>query len=234
MAFRRRKIIAIACILIIGSCDTFNKVSYNYDRSIDFRSYRTFAWTPEDVDDPEKVKTEDYDMDIVRNNAKNYITHAFSQRGFTVDVDSPDMVLQLVLLNEEKERIVTRYADFYPGYYFYNPYYFPYYYPRYRFYTWYGWGYPPHWSIPISQHTETYLEGTITLNVFDRKLKKRIWTASTEGDIYDSKYLLYPVHPAIDLLLNKFPVKPLKGKSSDLNINNRIPRSNGIEYNQRE
>ncbi|HSI74452.1 MAG TPA: DUF4136 domain-containing protein [Lunatimonas sp.] len=231
MAFGTKKIIAIACLLLMGSCDTIKKVSYNFDQSIDFRNYKTFAWAP---DDQEKEKTEDYDMDIVRNNAKNYITHSFSQRGYMVDIDSPDMVLQLVLLNKEKERIVTQYENFYPGYYFYNPYYFPYFYPRYRYYTWYGWGYPLHRSFPVSQHTETYLEGTITLNVFDRKLNKLVWTASTEGDIYDPKYVLYHVHPSIDLLLNKYPVRPLQGKKSDLNINKRIPRNNGIEYMQRE
>ncbi|MFC4870311.1 DUF4136 domain-containing protein [Negadavirga shengliensis] len=230
MFSRTAKLVILGCLIMIGSCNSFKKVSYNFDRSIDFGVYKTFAWTPDEEEVPDNGNKEgDYDMDIVRNNAKNYITHAFSQRGYLVDVDSPDMVLQLVLLNEKKERIVTHYSHFYPGYYFYNPYYFPYYYPRYRFYTWYGWNRPPFWDFPVSRHTETYIEGTITLNVYDRKLKKLIWTGSTGGNIYDPKYVLYPVHPAVDLVLSKFPVRPLKGNKGSLDLSNRAPRSNGVE-----
>ena len=131
MTFWTKRLVTLGFLLILVNCTGYRKVYVNYDRSVDFVGYNTFAWAPDSStvtgDDVEKPV---YDTDIVRNNAKNYITHSLSQRGYLVNIDSPDVVLQLVLLNEVKERIVTRYGNLYSGYYFYNPYYFPYYYPR--------------------------------------------------------------------------------------------------------
>lgn len=231
MTFWTKRLVTLGFLLILVNCTGYRKVYVNYDRSVDFVGYNTFAWAPDSStvigDDVEKPV---YDTDIVRNNAKNYITHSLSQRGYLVNIDSPDVVLQLVLLNEEKERIVTRYGNLYSGYYFYNPYYFPYYYPRYRFYTWYGWGYPPFWNVPVSQHTETYVKGTITLNIYDRKLKKLVWTGSTEGNIYDPEYIHFDVHPAVDRIMAKFPVGPVhkQGTKKSLKSNNRDIRTNGM------
>ena len=112
--------LAMGLLLNLTGCGTSRNVFFNYDKSIDFSSYNTFAWLPDSsmiAHDDEQV----YDTDIVRNNAKNYINHALSQRGFLVNIDSPDVVIQLILLNEKKERIVTQYRSLYSEYYFYNP-----------------------------------------------------------------------------------------------------------------
>lgn len=217
------RILVSGLLLVSAGCNPFRNGYFNYDKSIDFTQYKTFAWAP----DSSTVEDKEFDTDIVRNNAKNYINHSLSQRGYLVNIDSPDVVFQLILLNEEKERIVRHYySDFYSGYYFYNPYYFPYYYPRYRYYTWYGWGYPPFWDHPFTQHRERYLEETVTLNMFDRKQRKLVWTATVEGNIYDPYYIHYDVHPAIEQIMKKFPVSPVYKKSKDGGFprNNRVDR----------
>lgn len=176
-----------------------------------------------------------YDNDIVRNNAKNYITRSLTQRGYLVDVDSPDLVLQLVLLNEKKEKVVTYRSHSYMGYYYHSPFYFPYYYPHYRFYTWYGWSYPPFWD-ETTTYNKTYMKGTITINMYDRVLKKLVWTGSAEGDIYDPSYIHFDVHPAIDRILKEFPVKPIRKEKRDdeLKLKERTVRANDLdEYSRR-
>ncbi|NHE58846.1 DUF4136 domain-containing protein [Cyclobacterium plantarum] len=202
-------------ILLAFACSPFGKVDYNYDRTIDFTLYKTFAWVPDSTMlGEEEIGEQGYDKNIVLNNSKNYINHNLSQRGLLVNIDSPDVVLQLIILNEELERVVSNPYPPYTGYYFYNPYYFPYYYPRYRFYTWYSWPNPPFWNYDDTERTVTYIKGNITLNLFDTRLKKLVWTASSEGNIYDPEYFHYPVHPALGKILDKFPVKPIHKQNS--------------------
>ena len=221
MNFSSQTLAVIGMIATIVGCGGYRNIHTNSDKTVDFQQYQTFAWAPDSLDQPSDAGVAGYDKDIVRNNAKNYITHLLSQRGFLIDTDSPDLVLELVLLNEKQERIVTYHQ--YPGYYYYNPYYFPFYYPHPRFYTWYGrswhgFAYAPFWHDQITTtQTKTFIKGTITINVYDRKLRKLVWTGSAEGDIYDPAYIQHAVHPAIERIMNRFPVKP-------------VPRQKGIEY----
>lgn len=222
----------LSLIIISGGCGTYKNVYYNYDKSIDFTQYSSFAWAPDSSNLEDKIKDHTaYDNDIVRNNAKNYITHSMTQRGYVVDIDSPDLILDLVLFNEEKERIITYYSYPFSRYYYYNPFYFPYYYPYYRLYTWRGGWYPPVWDHS-ARYSEIYLKGSVTINMYDRKQKKLVWTGSAEGNIYDPDYLQYDVHPAIDQILKNFPLKPSDKQRKDIN---KMVRANGSnrDYNHR-
>jgi len=227
------QLIFLGILFISVRCSTYTNVYSNYDKSVDFSQYQTFAWAPDSgVVVPRELEA--YDNDIVRNNAKNYITHSLTSRGFLVNIDSPDLVLNLVLLNEKQEKIVTynNYPSYpYGGYYFYNPYYFPYYYPRYRYYTWFGWGPPFYDERTTTTVTKTYVKGTITLNMYDRQLRKLVWTGSAEGNIYDPKYIQYDVHPAIDRLMKKFPVKAVQNQklNDELKIKNRVVRTSDFD-----
>lgn len=208
MKSRIRNLTVVGMLVVMAGCSTFTDIYTNYDRSIDFTEYRTFAWAPDSA--RTAPDEQGFDNDIVRNNAENYITHSLTQRGLLVDVDSPDLLLQLVLLDEKKERIVTFYTHRYMGYYYYSPFYFPYYYPYYRFYTWHGWSRPPFWDHEVTTYTKTYVKGTVTINMYDTRLRKLVWTGSAEGDIYDPSYIHFDVHPAIDRIIKQFPLKPVQ------------------------
>lgn len=197
-------IFPVALLLIAAGCGSYSSIYTNKDESINFDNYQTFAWAPDsNVNENKKPELAEYDNDIVRNNAKNYINHNLTNKGLLLNTDSPDLVLKLTLLNEKKEKVVTYQS--YPGYYYYSPFYFPYYYPYYRYYTWYG-PYPPFWDNSTT-YTRTYVAGTITIDVFDRRLKRLVWSGSAEGDIYDPAYTKYSVHPAIDRILRRFPIR---------------------------
>jgi hypothetical protein len=171
------------------------------------------------VNENKRPELEGYDNDIVRNNAKNYINHNLTNRGLLLNVDSPDLVLKLVLLNEKKEEVVTYQS--YPGYYYYSPFYFPYYYPYARSYTWYG-PYPPFWNNSTT-YTRSYVKGTVTIDVFDRKLQKLVWSGSAEGDIYDPSYIKYVVHPAIDRILKRCPIKSTRKSKHIDEVRDKAP-----------
>jgi hypothetical protein len=204
-------------------CGVYNEIYSEYDHSADFTKYKTFAWLPDSGITARKdsFRNTAYDNDVIRNNAKNYINHQLVERGFKIHVDNPDALFQLVLLNEKKQRIVTYAPPYYPFPYYYGayrhyPYYFdgrtyyPYYYPYYDYYTYYGWGCGNYYCGYPYSYKQTYVKGTITVNMFDRKQKKLLWSASAEGNIYDPSTIKEDVHPAINRIMKTFPVKPNK------------------------
>lgn len=201
-------VIAIA-LSFFSACSTYNNFYSDYDRSVDFTKYRTFAWLP-DANEPlapgDTGIDQRYDNDIIRNNTKNYINHCFSNRSFQVENKAPDLLLELVLLNEKKEHVLSYPSYDYSSYYYNNSYYYPYYYPYYDYFTYNSWDY-----YPSSSYTQTYkqeyVEGTIILNIYERERKKLVWTGVAEGNIYDPSYIQYDIHPAVHRIIEQFPIK---------------------------
>ncbi len=175
----------ILLILCMIKCSVYNEIYSEYDHSADFTKYKTFAWLPDSGITARKdsFRNTAYDNDVIRNNAKNYINHQLAERGLKIHVDEPDALFQLVLLNEKKQRIVAYDPPYYPFPYYYGayrhyPYYFngrtyyPYYYPYYDYYTYYGWGCGNYYCGYPYAYKQTYVKGTITIHMFDRKQKK--------------------------------------------------------------
>ncbi|MBA3705046.1 MAG: DUF4136 domain-containing protein [Bacteroidetes bacterium] len=209
----------ILWIILISSCKTpYDTVYSNYDENIDFTKYKTYAWLNTIRSDTSKR----YANDIIENNAKHYIDREFADRGYSVNLENPDILLELSLVNERKEEtVVNPYnCDNYTYYnypynplynnnpYFYDPYYnnYNYYYEQ-RFHQPYvsEWDY----STCSIQKIE-YIKGSITINVVDKKLNRLVWTGTAEGDIYDPDYLQSGIHPAIEKILNKYPIKSIR------------------------
>jgi hypothetical protein len=204
-------ILSIAIIVLVGCSTTYNAVSTDYDRAINFSQYKTFAWLPDKAD---TVNTP-YNNEIIRNNIRNYFGQCMSDRGYTFDGESPDILMQLAITNAKKERVITSY----PSSYYYRPYYFGsfYYTPYpygyyYRHYPSYGYGYSGFPGYSTTQKQE-YINGSITLNFIDRKNNKLVWTGTAEGDIYDASHISHDLHPAVHSILNEYPVKPLVNRS---------------------
>ena len=198
----------VVMVLLFSSCrSTYNTVYTDYDRAIDFKPYKTFAWLPDKAD----TINSPYNNEIIRNNIHNYLGQCLSDRGYAFNAEEPDLLLQLVVTNTKKEKVQTA---SYPSVYYYRPYYFgslyyvPYsfnyyyrYYPVYNPYT-YGPGYSNTQKIE-------YVNGAITLNIIDRKLNKMIWTGTAQGDIYDPSVIGEDIHPAVHTILMSYPIKPM-------------------------
>lgn len=198
-------LILIAITLTAGSCSTYAKVYSDYDRSADFSKYKTFAWLPDKADS----NNTPYNNEIIRNTIRNYFGRCMSDRGYSFNAENPDVLMQLVITNAKKERVVTTYPPsyyyrpYYYGSFYYNPYSFGYYY---RYYPFYGYSYGSGFSTTPKVE---YVNGSITLNLIDTKSRKLIWTGTAEGDIYDPAVIERDIHPAAHSILDDYPVKPL-------------------------
>ncbi len=194
--------ILLFIVAILSGCGAYTTIITSTDLEADYTNYRTFAWLPDQMDSTNVP----YNNEIIRNNIKNYFGQSFSKRGYTVNLEEPDILLKITINNNKKEKIVV-YSAF-PGpsyqckYYYGSSYYFPYssdYYYRNRA----VYCYPSNF---FTQRLE-YYESSITLNVFDRIGNKLIWTGTAKGDIYDPLYINKNIHPAVKSIMRKYPVK---------------------------
>ena len=191
---------------LLSSCDVYNVIYTDQNQNFDFTKYKTFAWLPD-----EKLENSPYQNAILEENTKNYFTHEFLARGMSVHTDSPDVLLQLVIKADKKQRTeqvlnpTPTYYYSYPALSPQNPYYNPfpgqYYYNR------------PYYSYPnytYSTRVVDYTESTITLNMIDRVTNTLVWTVVSEGDLYSPSEMQNSIHSAVKNMLFKYPIKPIK------------------------
>lgn len=205
---------SVIIIMMISCSSTYNLVSSDYDRSVDFTKYKTFAWLPDKADTANTV----YNNEIIRNNIRNYLGQCMSDRNYSVDLENPDLLMQLVITNAKKQRMVNSYQSSYPSSYYYRPYYSgSLYYSPYQYgYYYRGYGHQSfNYSYPstITTRKEEYVEGAITLNFIDAKTKQLVWTGTAKGDIYDPSYISRDLHPAVHTIIDEYPIKPLLKRS---------------------
>ena len=210
------KKITFLSLLIIGalsSCGIYTSVSVNVDRQADFSTYTTFAWLNDHVD----TANTPYNNEVIRNNIRNYIGQEFAERGYMVDLENPDLLLQVAISNQKRER---KYAyPAYPSPFYFRPYFYlsDYYYPyHWDFYYRYSETYC--FSMGACEETIGYMEGSITLNVIDRKAGKLIWTGTAKGDIYDPGVINKNIHPAVKSIMKQFPVNKVNRKEKELAV----------------
>lgn len=206
--------IVIIILLQTGCSSTYNIVSSDFDKSVDFTKYKNFAWLPDKAD---TINTP-YNNDIIRNNIRNYFGQCMSDRSYSFNGDSPDLLMQLVITNAKKERQISSYQSSYPLSYYYSPYYYgsSFYSPYGSNYYYRGYGYQSYnYSYPstITTQKQEYVEGAITLNFVDSKTKQLVWTGTAKGDIYDPSYISNNLHPAVHTIIEEYPIKSLVKRS---------------------
>lgn len=211
----RTLIISFFSAIILAGCNAgiYQSISSDYDRSANFSKYKTYAW----LNDHQPHTATPYDNDIIENNIKNYVDHELADRNYAPKVDAPDLLFELVLNNQKKERTTTTpvYSStpVYPNYpsnsyRYYNP----------NTYRWNSNGYNnnnyirPSYQITNRVTKTEFNQSTITINVFDRVSNKMIWTGSAQGDVYDNQYIQYSIHPAVDAILKQYPIRVIKKK----------------------
>ena len=178
---------------LLSSCAVLN-VDSDQDNTIDFKQYKTFAWYAKD---PTAFKNNEFDNQIVESNIKNLVSAELKRRGYKVDIDSPDVLLDFDVMIEKKtdQQQVPVYS--YPyNYGYYNPY-RPNNYP----YT--------YQQRVIGYQTQNipYKDGTLTLSMIDRKTNRLVWRGWGEGVVTDVQVYESQLPKGIDEIFNKFPVK---------------------------
>jgi len=206
--------VVIMATIAISGCRVYDEFYSSMDKSVDFTSYRTYAWMSPNA----PADAAPYYNDVIQNNAKNFVDREFKSRGYSVDTVKPDVLVELRLKKEKVKETVENVNPYsytnhtYSNYPYNQRYHDNVYYrePRYNSYPYYNYNTPYSYYPEYSTDTIQYTEGTITINVIDRNANKLVWTGSAEGDIYDPRHLKGEIDPAVDGIMKQYPTKPLK------------------------
>ena len=171
------KIIPILFLFILGSCSSI-RVNSDYDKSVDFSQYKTYAFHKQGID---KVQISEFD----KKRILHAIDNELSKKGMTKS-ENPDLLVNI--LTKERERINVDQYNAGWGYgwgYGWNP------------YLWGGRTY-------VSSTTE----GTLYIDLIDAKKKELVWEGQGVGYLtenYDKKES--QINEYVSKILEQFPPK---------------------------
>ena len=145
-------VLALAC-----SSMSFNS---DWDRDADFGSYSTYAWLEQESDPASgSAQQARQQNSLLAKRVRSAVDHQMTQKGFTVNVDSPDLLLVFHTGLQDKVNV----TDY--GY-------------RYSYDYW-GWGGR---DIDVYQYTE----GTLIVDMIDRNTKELVWRGSATATVDES------------------------------------------------
>ena len=163
-----RFLIVLAAVLGLAGCSTSNPILVDYDRSMDFGSYKTwnfFADAGPDYEGYESLFTQ-YMMEA--------ITLEMDKRGYKKS-DNPDLLVNFNVNLQDKTKVRQTSSPSYGGYGGYYGYRGGYYDP------WGGYGYN------TQTHVSQYTEGTFNIDLVDARRKQLVWEAVGVGRVSQKK-----------------------------------------------
>jgi hypothetical protein len=171
------KLLPILFIFLLGSCSSI-RVNSDYDQSVDFSQYKTFAFHKRGVD---RVEISGLD----KKRILNAIDTELSKKGM-IKSDNPDLLVNI--FTKERERIDVDQYNAGWGYgwgYGWNP------------YLWGGRTY-------VSSSTE----GTLYIDLIDAKKKELVWEGEGVGYLTENReQKIKRINEFVAKILAQFPPK---------------------------
>lgn len=192
----------IGAVMLVAACS-----SYNYYKAgvstINTSKYRTFAWVRDDNQSnprPE-VKGRQYAGNMYYNNSlaaeriKEATILTLQNKGLKLDNDNPDLLVHYSSAVGRGTRMeyYTPYSYYWGGG-FYRPYW------GFR----YGWGAPYGWG-PTYAVPESYKEGTIIIDLIDRKSNKIVWRGFGVGELRNPEKALNDLPKVVEGIFKQLP-----------------------------
>jgi len=191
----KKQIINTSLILFV-LLSTIRCATTDMDRSVDFNQYKTFTWGKSTV----SVQNPSYRGGLIDKQIKNTVESEFSKKGIVYNKKNPDFVVSYQTYTENKQQST---AGNYP---------YPYYYP-YRFapfgYGW-GWGMPYAWGGGYPSRMYTYTEGTLIIDITDRKTNELVWRGSVKGELTNIANVRKQIEKGVHAILKKYPGAPIE------------------------
>lgn len=147
------KLIPFFLLLILTSCSTVTVYS-DYDKTVDFTPYKTYAYFKPGID---KVEISDLD----KRRILRAIDDQMQAKGFTKS-DNPDLLVNIFTKSREQVDV----NQFSAGW----------------GYGW-GWGWNPYMMYGGQTTVSTSTEGTLYIDLIDAKKKEMIWQGEGVGTL---------------------------------------------------
>ena len=169
-------------ILMVSGCAPKPIIRSDFDPSTDFKGYHTFGFF-------DKLATDDKGYEtLISKYLKSAVTRQMKSRGYRYQKNDPDVLFNFKIKLQEKQQVRTS-----PG---------PYGYYGYRY------GYYGAWGGYNNTYVYDYTEGTLNIDMVDRKCKQMVWEGAAIGRVNQKDYdnLQLTADKAVDLIFRDFPV----------------------------
>lgn len=190
-----RQLIALASALLltVTSFVAQAQVSSDYDRSVDFGRYKTYAYTRPDV---RTGNNPIYSSPLLMQHIQGNLNREFANRGLTPQATNPDMLVKVYTYTEDKTRTVYNNG---PMYMPFSP------------YRW-GWGFAPYrfgyyggWNQQTYQ--EKFTQGTLLVDLIDAKSNQLVWRGAIQGVVDNPNRLDRQIARGVRKIMKDYPVK---------------------------
>jgi hypothetical protein len=157
---------ALVLLFLFSACSSV-KINNNWDKEVDFNSFKTYSLFPWDKQN-EKVLN-DYDKMTIEGAIKNEM----NQRGYKLVEKNGDLVISTFVIIEEKTSYQS-YNNHYAGWAGYGG----------------GWGYygsPGYYGYGMAGtstiYSTDYNQGTLIIDIFRLKDKRLVWQGIASGEV---------------------------------------------------
>jgi len=156
----------VAGALLIASCASKPTIETDYDHTVDFSAYKTYAFF-----NPMGIENPNYSS-IYGSIFRDAISKEMESRGY-VKSDNPDLLINVSGRLQDKTKVTTT-SDPYMsgGYYGYR---------RGAYGAWGGYGYG------TQTHVSQYTEGTVNVDMVDRAQKRMVWEGVAVGRVNEKR-----------------------------------------------
>lgn len=176
----------VVSALALSSCAS-SGITTSVDSSINFAAYRTFAWLPDSTWQETK-----YDNAILQRRVEQEVVQLLKTKGYTLDTLHADFLVHHHVTVEERKRVLQAPSYLYsPNRYFAN---------RGYFLSMYE-------PMMVSNRFREvqYREGTLIVDVVDRKQQRLVWRGWSEQPIESIAEFERSVESRLKDIVAQFP-----------------------------
>jgi len=165
-----KKLLIPLMIIFLSAC-TGVKVTNNWDKKVDFKSFKTYSLYPWDKQNEQVVN--DYDKQTILNSIKREM----ETRGYKYVEKNGDLIVSTFVIVENKTSYQA-YTNHYAGWAGYGGGWGYYSGPGY-----YGYGWGPGFGSSTTIYSTDYNQGTLIIDIFSLSNKKLIWEGIGSGQV---------------------------------------------------
>ncbi|MBC6991190.1 MULTISPECIES: DUF4136 domain-containing protein [Hymenobacter] len=174
---------AVGLSLLLGasSCTSSRVgVTSDFDHSVNFRNYKTWAWYPQQVTDAEGGPAKGY-QSFLDQRLRSAVEAEMSRKGLTRVDSNPDLYVAYNAKVEDKQQI----SPYYNG----------------LGYPYYGYGYGYRGYTPVTN----YRAGTVIIDLVDAKRKELAWRGQGQAQVDNQTISQEEVYRIVGGILGTYP-----------------------------
>lgn len=186
-------------VALLAACSSYSY--YAVGSSSKVAKYSTFAWLPA----INNTKNPYYDNDLADDKIKDQATADLENKGLRLKANNPDILVRYTIMVDNKVRVYNEpvYAYNYGGFA-----------PRYGFYRGgrsYYYGYRGPYQVYLGQDTYRvpYKEGTLIIDLVDRKTHKVIWRGYGVGEVGNPESAINDLPKVVNGIFEKLTINKM-------------------------